>query len=107
MPMVPEIAEYVKTHPGLDVGIHFTLTSEWKFYRWNGVLPDNQIPSLITKEGYFYPGIEPLIFAAKPDEVEKELRAQIDRAIAFGIRPTHLDNHMGSMYVRRLCLKPH
>ena len=98
-PWFPEIAEYVKTHPGLDVGIHFTLNAEWKYYKWNGVMSDNQIPGLIAKNGYFYPAIEPLIFAAKPDEVEKELRAQIDRAIAFGIKPTHLDSHMGSMFV--------
>jgi len=98
-PWFSEIAEYVKKHPGLDVGIHFTLNAEWKFYKWNGVMPDNQIPGLISKDGYFYPAIEPLIFAAKPDEIEKELRAQIDRAIAFGIKPTHLDSHMGSMFV--------
>jgi len=108
-PWYPEIAEYVKNHPDLDIGIHFTLNSEWKFYRWIGILPSNEIPSLITKEGYLYPDVQHFIFGAKPEEVEKELRAQIDKAIAMGIRPTHLDNHMGSMYVNpaifRIALK--
>jgi predicted glycoside hydrolase/deacetylase ChbG (UPF0249 family) len=98
-PWFGEIAAWVKDHPGLDVGIHFTLNAEWKNYKWDGVLPSNEIASLITREGYFYPSLQPLIFGAKPEEVEKELRAQINKAIASGIRPTHLDNHMGSMYL--------
>jgi predicted glycoside hydrolase/deacetylase ChbG (UPF0249 family) len=98
-PWFPEIANYIKAHPDLDVGIHFTLNSEWKFYKWRGVSPSDQIPSLIDKDGYFFSAVEPLVFRAKPEEVEKELRAQIDKAIAMGIHPTHLDNHMGSMYV--------
>jgi len=98
-PWFNEIADYVKDHPALDVGIHFTLNAEWKYFKWDGVLPSGEIPSLIGKDGYFYPAIEPLIFGASPAEVEKELRAQIDRAIASGIRPTHLDSHMGSMFV--------
>jgi chitin disaccharide deacetylase len=98
-PWFPEIAAYIKDHPDLDIGIHFTLNAEWKFYKWDGVLPANEIPSLIGKDGYLYPSVEAIVFAARPDDVEKEMRAQIDRAVAFGIHPTHLDNHMGSMYV--------
>lgn len=98
-PWFTEIAAYVKANPSLDVGIHFTLNAEWKYYKWDGVLPSTEIPSLITREGYFHSSIAPMVFGARPDEVEKELRAQIERAIAAGIRPTHLDNHMGSMYV--------
>jgi predicted glycoside hydrolase/deacetylase ChbG (UPF0249 family) len=98
-PWFPEIAAYVKDHPGLDVGIHFTLNAEWKFYKWNGVSPSSEIPSLIAKDGYFNSSLQPLIFGAKPEQVEKELRAQIDKAIANGIKPTHIDSHMGSMFV--------
>ena len=98
-PWAPEIAAYVKAHPGLDVGIHFTLNAEWKYYKCGGVLPSCDIPSLLNKEGKFYPDLQQVALHARPEEVEKELRAQIDRAIAQGIRPTHLDSHMGSMYV--------
>jgi predicted glycoside hydrolase/deacetylase ChbG (UPF0249 family) len=98
-PWFPEIVAYVRDHPGLDVGIHFTLNAEWKFYKWNGVSPSSEISSLIDKEGYFNSSIQPLIFGARPEQVEKELRAQIDKAIAGGIKPTHIDSHMGSMFV--------
>jgi chitin disaccharide deacetylase len=98
-PWAPEIAAYVKAHPGLDVGIHFTLNAEWKYYKCGGVLPSCDIKSLVDKEGNFFPTVQQVAFFAKPEDVEKELRAQIDRAIAMGIKPTHLDSHMGSMYV--------
>jgi predicted glycoside hydrolase/deacetylase ChbG (UPF0249 family) len=98
-PWFPEIASYVKDHPGLDVGIHFTLNAEWKFYKWSGVSPSGEIPSLLDKDGYFNSSLQPIIFGAKPEQVEKELRAQIDKAIANGIKPTHIDSHMGSMFV--------
>jgi predicted glycoside hydrolase/deacetylase ChbG (UPF0249 family) len=98
-PWFPEIASYVKDHPGLDVGIHFTLNAEWKFYKWNGVSPSSEIPSLIGKDGYFSPNLQTIVFGAKPEQVEKELRAQINKAIASGIKPTHIDSHMGSMFV--------
>jgi chitin disaccharide deacetylase len=98
-PWFPEIAAYVKDHPGLDVGIHFTLNAEWKFYKWSGVSPSNEIPSLIAKDGYFNSSLQPLLIGANPEQVEKELRAQIDRAIANGIMPTHIDSHMGSIFI--------
>ena len=94
----PEIAAYAKQHPELDLGIHITLTAEWKNYKWGGVLPSNQIPSLLTKDGFFYESVADFFKHAKIEEVEKEVRAQIDRAIAFGIQPTHLDSHMGSLF---------
>jgi predicted glycoside hydrolase/deacetylase ChbG (UPF0249 family) len=98
-PWFAEIAAYIKDYPGLDVGIHTTLNAEWKYYKFGGVLPSCDIKSLLDKEGYFYPTLQQVAFSDKPEEVEKELRAQIDKAIAYGIKPTHLDNHMGSIYV--------
>lgn len=98
-PWFPEIADYVKNHPGLDVGIHLTLTAEWKYYQWGGVLPSDQIASLLDKNQHMYASVEELGKNAKPEDVEKEMRAQIDRAISYGIQPTHLDNHMGSLLV--------
>ena len=98
-PWFPEIAAFVRENPGTDIGIHLTLTSEWENYKFGPVTSSDQVSSLQNKEGYFYPTVEEFGKNANPVEVEKELRAQIDRAIAFGIRPTHLDNHMGSVMV--------
>jgi chitin disaccharide deacetylase len=98
-PWAPEIAAYVKAHPTVDVGIHFTTNAEWKYYKCGGVLPSSEIPSLLDKDGNFYPTLQQVALLAKPEEVEKELRAQIDWALAHGVQPTHLDSHMGSMYV--------
>jgi len=97
-PWFPEIAEYAKKHSDLDFGIHITLTSEWKNYKWDAVLPSNIVPSLIDKNKYFYPSEADVSKHANPNEVEKEARAQIKRAILFGINPTHLDSHMGSIF---------
>ncbi len=97
-PWFPEIADYVKQHPQYDFGLHLTLTAEWKNYRWGGVLSAKEIPSLLDKNGFFYSTAEEVAIKANPVEVEQELRAQIDRAIAFGVKPTHLDSHMGSLF---------
>jgi hypothetical protein len=96
-PWAPEIEAYVKEHPGMDVGIHLTMTAEWDMYKWGGITPSDQIQSLLDKNNYFYPSVEELGKVAKGAEAEKELRAQVDRAIASGVQPTHLDTHMGSV----------
>ena len=97
-PWVTEVAAYARAHPNADLGLHLTLTSEWETYRWGSVSPADKIPSLLDSAGTF-PNDEKLVAArAKPLEVERELRAQIDRALALGIRPTHLDSHMGSLF---------
>lgn len=96
-PWAREIEGYVKAHPGMDVGIHLTLTSEWENYKWGGVAPSDQIPSLLDKEGNFYASVEELGKVAKGADVKKELEAQINKAIASGVQPTHIDTHMGSV----------
>ncbi len=96
-PWFPDFAAYYKSHSDLDVGIHITLTSEWDHYKFGGVLPSTEIPSLLDSNGYFYPTTEEVAQHAVPAEAEKEIRAQIDRALSYGIKPTHLDTHMGSV----------
>lgn len=96
-PWFPEMADYVKKNPQLDIGIHTTLTSEWENYFFGGVLPASEISSLLNPNGYFYPSVEEFASHAKAAEVEKELRAQIERALQFGIKPSHFDNHMGTV----------
>lgn len=96
-PWANEIAAYVKDHPGMDVGIHLTMTAEWDLYKWGGITSADQIPGLLDKNSYFYPSVEELGKTAKGSDAEKELRAQINKAIASGVQPTHLDTHMGSV----------
>jgi len=97
-PWITEVAAYAKAHPNADLGLHLTLTSEWETYRWGSVEPAEKVPSLLDSAGTF-PVDENVVAArAKPIEVERELRAQIERALALGIRPTHLDSHMGALF---------
>ncbi|HKG23820.1 MAG TPA: polysaccharide deacetylase family protein [Blastocatellia bacterium] len=97
-PWFAEIADYSRSRPGTDLGLHLTLTSEWKFFRWGPVLSKDRVTTLLDREGYLHPTES--IAAARVDarEVEAEIRAQIERAKAFGIEPTHLDSHMGTLY---------
>ena len=99
-PWFVDFAEHFKQHPDLDVGIHITLTAEWDYYKFGGILPSTEIPSLLDKNGYFYPTTQEVGLHADPVEAEKEIRAQIDKAIAYGIKPTHLDTHMGSVLAK-------
>ena len=91
-PWFPEMADYAKSHPEADLGLHLTLTSERIYYRWGPVASRDRVPSLVDQNGYFYHDWEahPQINAK---EVEAELRAQIERALAMGVHPTHLDSH--------------
>jgi hypothetical protein len=91
-PWFPEIADYAKAHPEMDFGLHLTLTSERIYYRWGPVAPADKVPSLLDENGYFRHDWTPTT-KIDPQEVEIELRAQIDRAYAMGVRPTHLDSH--------------
>jgi predicted glycoside hydrolase/deacetylase ChbG (UPF0249 family) len=97
-PWVTEVAEYAKAHPNADLGLHLTLTSEWATYRWGSTAPRDQVPSLHDPDGTLPRDTRTVVTRAKLDEVEKELRAQIDRAYAIGIRPTHVDSHMGALF---------
>ena len=97
-PWLPEIAAYAQSHPEADLGLHLTLTSEWRFYRWGPVLSKDRVSSLLDNNGYLYPTESEAASHVKATEVEAEIRAQIERARAFGIKPTHLDSHMGTLY---------
>jgi chitin disaccharide deacetylase len=96
-PWLTEIAAYAKAHPDADLGLHLTLTSEWTTYRWGSVAPSDKVSSLLDPAGTFWSGTEQVAAKVKPQEAELELRAQIDRSVALGIHPTHLDSHMGSL----------
>jgi hypothetical protein len=99
-PWLTEVADYAKTHPNADLGLHLTLTSEWKNYRWGPVAPSDQVPSLLGPEGTLWSRTSLVAQHAKADEAERETRAQVARATALGIHPTHLDTHMGSVLAK-------
>ena len=100
-PWLPEVADYARSHPEADLGLHLTLTSEWKTYRWGAVLSKDRAPTLYNAEGYLYPTEMEASERIAVPEAEAEIRAQIARARAFGIRPTHLDSHMRTLYTTR------
>jgi len=95
---VPEFADYVKAHPEVDAGLHLTHTSEWKKYRWGPVSGKPVVPGLTDGDGYLWRSVSDVLAHATADEVETEIRAQIDKALAMGIKPTHLDSHMGTCF---------
>ena len=99
-PWFPEIAAYAVSHPDADLGLHLTLTSEWKYYRWGAVAKD-KAPSLMNHKGFLYSDVDSLGMKANLKEIETELRAQIDRAIQFGVKPTHFDSHMGGCFITK------
>jgi predicted glycoside hydrolase/deacetylase ChbG (UPF0249 family) len=100
-PWFLEVAEFAKKNPKYDLGLHLTLTSEWKNYKWDGISSSNEISSLLNEKGHFYPSIEEVKINATYDDVKKELRAQVNYAKNFGFNPTHLDTHMGAVLVRQ------
>ena len=91
-PWFPEMADYAKSHPDADLGLHLTLTSERVYYRWGPAAPADKVPSLVDQNGYFHHEWKEGEHI-DAQEVEIELRAQIERALAMGVRPTHLDSH--------------
>ena len=91
-PWFPEMADYAKSHPDADFGLHLTLTSERVYYRWGPVASTAKVPSLVDENGYFHHDWDHNEHI-NPMDAETEIRAQIERALAMGVRPTHLDSH--------------
>ncbi|MHB1988102.1 MAG: polysaccharide deacetylase family protein [Acidimicrobiales bacterium] len=82
---------------GEDVGVHLTLNAEWDLYRWG---PITQAPSLLDGDGGFPRTMADVWDHADLEEVRRECRAQIERAIFWGFDVSHLDSHMGTLQLR-------
>ena len=93
----PWAREAASRYRGEDVGVHLTLNAEWDLYRWG---PITQAPSLLDGDGGFPRTVEDVWDHADLDEVRRECRAQIERAILWGFDVSHLDSHMGSLQLR-------
>ncbi len=96
-PWFPEIAAYARDHPDADLGVHLTLTSEWETYRWGPISTRDPASGLMDEEGCFPRTAEAAQEYADPDAAGRELEAQVERAMAAGMRPTHVDTHMGAV----------
>jgi predicted glycoside hydrolase/deacetylase ChbG (UPF0249 family) len=97
-PYAEQMIEWAKTQKSPDVGIHLTLTSEWKTYRWGPVSDSSSVPGLIDPEGKLWHDVPDVVMHASAEEVETEVRAQIDKVLGMGFTPTHIDTHMGTLY---------
>lgn len=102
-PWFPEAVKMLRENPGLDVGLHLTITSEWENVKWR---PLTACPSLTDENGYFFPMMSPNpAYPGKSikenkwilNEIEQEFRAQIEMALRNIPRLSHLTGHMGSM----------
>ena len=91
-----EMIEWAKKNPKEDIGLHLTLTSEWKTYRWGPV--SAEVPTLLDPDKKLWRDVPGVVTHASATEVEKEIRAQIEKSIALGYRPDHIDTHMGTLY---------
>lgn len=92
-----EAVRFAEKNPEFAVGVHLTTTSEWKNYRWTPVNTGNTA-SLRDKEGYMHSESDEFEKSADLGEVVSEISAQIDRLVSWGLKPSHADNHMGSLY---------
>ncbi len=93
----PEACKFAMENPQFAIGVHLTLTSEWSRYRWSPVAASST-DSLRDKDGYMHHESNQVEENVDLDEVEGEIRAQIERVKKLGLTPSHLDNHMGSLY---------
>ncbi len=94
----PEACRFAAENPEFAIGVHLTLTSEWGNYRWAPVNSKNT-DSLRDEEGFMWHESDQVEKNVDIDEVEGEIRAQIERCKKLGlVTPSHLDNHMGSLY---------
>lgn len=96
-PWVPGFVHFMQQHPNIDAGLHLTLNSEWKDYRWGPLSGKITTPGLVDNEGAMWSSVEATVAHATPDEIDKEIHAQLQRAKEMGFTPTHLDTHMGTL----------
>lgn len=96
-PWFLEAADFARKNPQANLGVHTTLTSEWGKYKWGPVLGCSEVPGLCTEMGYFFEDVFSIYGIGAIDEAEREVRAQVKKALDAGVDVTHIDSHMGAM----------
>ena len=96
-PWAKPASEYCRTHPGVDMGVHATLTAEWGEYRWSALSTCDPDSGLLDKDGFLWQTSEETQAHAMVEEISQELNAQIKKAIDWGVDVTHVDTHMGTI----------
>jgi predicted glycoside hydrolase/deacetylase ChbG (UPF0249 family) len=96
-PWFPATAQMCRENPEIDMGVHATLNAEWEAYRWSPLSTRDRASGLLDTEGYFHQWQDAVYQNAKPEAVDMEVNAQIERALAAGIDVTHVDSHMGTI----------
>lgn len=96
-PWFNEIAAIALNDPEADLGVHVTLTSEWPLFRWGPLSTRDPASGLIDEEGYLWRDLASLHARVQPEAAAKEMRAQVEKALAAGIDVTHVDTHMGAV----------
>jgi predicted glycoside hydrolase/deacetylase ChbG (UPF0249 family) len=97
-PYAEEMVQWAKTQDSPDLGVHLTLTSEWKTWRWGPVADTLKVPGLVDPEGKMWHDVPDVLMHATAEEIETEVRAQIEKVLGMGFKPTHIDTHMGTLY---------
>ena len=97
-PWFAEAAEMARARPNVDLGVHLTLNAEFDGYRWGPVAGRTAVPSLVDDAGHLYRTSRETVKYGSTTDVETELRAQIDAALAAGVDVTHIDSHMGTVF---------
>lgn len=93
----PAIVKYALENPEKNFGVHLTLTSEWKSYKWGSVAPPTHVSSLLDEHGKLWAGVRDVYKYAKPEHAYLEGKAQIQKALDYGLDITHIDSHMGTL----------
>ena len=87
---VPGFVHYWKENKDIDAGLHLTMTSEWKDYRWGPLAGKTNVKGLTDSEGALWRSVADVVKNASPDEVETEIRDAI-RFHIEGLRADGLD----------------
>ncbi len=95
---VPGYMRWIEEHPDVCTGVHLVFTSEWDDYRWSPVLGQDTVPGLLDKWGRLPDSVAEVVANATADEVEAEMRAQIEFAQRIGMKVSHIDSHMGTLF---------
>ncbi len=93
-PWFAEVAEMAAADPHLDLGVHLTLNSEARRYKWRPLTRPGRAAGLSDDDGFLWPTVDELRAHCAPEAAEAEMRAQLDLALQLGLDITHADSHL-------------